>query len=250
MLEIKKEIFLKLACDLHIELAEREDIRGGVNMKKNVALQDAIAKIEDGMVLMIGGFLGCGTPENLIDALVATGKKDLTIICNDTAFVDRGIGKLIVSQQVKKVMTSHIGTNKETGRQMNEGLIEVDLVPQGTLAEQVRAGGAGLGAVLTPIGIGTPVAEKNEIMTLDGKDYILAKALKADVALVYGSIVDEKGNVYYNKSTRNFNPLMATAAETVIVEAEKIVPVGELDPHLVATPGLFVDYVVEVEGVK
>lgn len=217
-------------------------------MKKKIALQEAIAKIEDGMTLMIGGFLACGTPENLIDALVASGKKDLTIICNDTAFVDRGIGKLIVNNQVKKVMTSHIGTNKETGRQMNEGLIEVDLVPQGTLAEQVRAGGAGLGAVLTPIGIGTPVEEKNDVMNLDGERYILAKALKADVALVYGSIVDEKGNVFYSKSTRNFNPLMATAAETVIVAAEKIVPVGELDPHMVATPSLFVDYVVE--GVK
>jgi len=214
-------------------------------MKKKIALNEAIAKIEDGMTLMIGGFLGCGTPEAMIDALVESGKKDLTIICNDTSFVDRGIGKLIVSQQVKKVMTSHIGTNKETGRQMNEGLMEVDLVPQGTLAEQVRAGGAGLGGVLTPIGIGTPVEEGKTIIELNGEKFILAEGLKADVALIFGSIVDEKGNVYYNKTTRNFNPLMATAAEVVICEAEKIVKTGEIDPHQVMTPGIFVNYVVE-----
>ncbi len=217
-------------------------------MKKKLALQDAIGKIEDGMTLMIGGFLAVGTPERIIDALVESGKKDLTLICNDTGFVDRGIGKLVVNNQVKKVMTSHIGTNKETGRQMNEGLMEVILTPQGTLAEQVRAGGAGLGGVLTPIGIGTPVEEGQEIIEMDGKKYILAKGLKADVALIFGSIVDEKGNVFYSKATRNFNPLMATAAEVVIVEAEKIVKTGELDPHLIATPSLFVDHIVE--GVK
>lgn len=214
-------------------------------MKKKLALKDAIAKIDDGMTLMIGGFLAVGTPTRIIDALVESGKKDLTIICNDTGFVDRGIGKLIVNKQVKKVMTSHIGTNKETGRQMNEGTLDVDLVPQGTLAEQVRAGGAGLGGVLTPIGIGTPVEEGKTIIELNDIKYILAEGLKADVALIFGSIVDEKGNVFYNKTTRNFNPLMATAAEIVICEAEKIVKTGEIDPHQVMTPGIFVDYVVE-----
>jgi acetate CoA/acetoacetate CoA-transferase alpha subunit len=214
-------------------------------MKKKLELQDAINKIEDGMTLMIGGFLANGSPHRIIDALVASGKKDLTIICNDTGFVDKGIGKLVVNNQVKKVMTSHIGTNKETGRQMNEGLMEVDLVPQGTLAEQIRAGGAGLGGVLTPIGIGTPVEEKNQVIEVDGKSFILAKGVRADIALIHGSIVDEKGNVYYNKSTRNFNPLMASAADVVIVEAEKVVKTGELDPHMIMTPSLFVDHIVE-----
>lgn len=214
-------------------------------MKKKMALENAVAMIEDGMTLMIGGFLAVGTPALIIDALVESGKKDLTIICNDTGFVDRGIGKLIVNNQVKKVMTSHIGTNKETGRQMNEGTLDVDLVPQGTLAEQVRAGGAGLGGVLTPIGMGTPVEEGKTIIESNGTKYILAEALKADVALIFGSLVDEKGNVFYSKTTRNFNPLMATAAEIVICEAEKIVKVGEIDPHQVMTPGIFVDHVVE-----
>ncbi len=214
-------------------------------MKKTVSMDEALASVQDGMTLMIGGFLACGTPHKIIDALVEKNVKNLTIIGNDTSFVDRGIGRLIVNGQVKKVIVSHIGTNKETGRLMNEGLMEVELVPQGTLAEQVRAGGAGLGGVLTPIGIGTPVAEGKDHLLIDGKTYLLEKALKADVALIFGSIVDEKGNIFYNKATRNFNPLMATAAETVVVEAEKLVPVGELDPHLVMTPGLFVDYIVK-----
>ncbi len=214
-------------------------------MKKTVSMDEALASVQDGMTLMIGGFLACGTPHKIIDALVEKNVKNLTIIGNDTSFVDRGIGRLVVNGQVKKVIVSHIGTNKETGRLMNEGLMEVALVPQGTLAEQVRAGGAGLGGVLTPIGIGTPVAEGKDHLLIDGKTYLLEKALKADVALIFGSIVDEKGNIFYNKATRNFNPLMATAAETVIVEAEKLVPVGELDPHLVMTPGLFVDYIVK-----
>ncbi len=214
-------------------------------MKKVVTMEEAIEHVKDGMTIMIGGFLACGSPHKLIDALVEKGVKDLTIIGNDTSFVDRGIGRLVVSGQAKKVIVSHIGTNKETGRMMNEGILDVELVPQGTLAEQVRAGGAGLGGVLTPIGIGTPVAEGKDHLIIDGKTFLLEKALKADVALIFGSKVDEKGNVFYNKATRNFNPLMATAAELVIVEAESLVGVGELDPHLVMTPGLFVDYIVK-----
>ncbi|MEJ8553369.1 CoA transferase subunit A [Tepidibacter sp. Z1-5] len=214
-------------------------------MKKRLELQDAINMIDDGMTLMIGGFMAVGSPHAIIEGLLESGKKDLTIICNDTSFIDKGIGKLIVNNQVKKVITSHIGTNRETGRQMNEGLIEVELVPQGTLAEQIRAGGAGLGGVLTPIGIGTPVEDNNEVIEVDGKRYILAKGIKADIALIHGSIVDEKGNIFYNQSTRNFNPLMASAADVVIVEAEKVVKSGELDPHMIATPGLFVDHIVE-----
>lgn len=215
------------------------------SMKKIATMEEALSHVKDGMTIMIGGFLACGSPHKMIDALIEKGTKDLTIVGNDTSFVDRGIGKLIVSGQVKKVIVSHIGTNKETGRLMNEGLLDVVLVPQGTLAEQVRAGGAGLGGVLTPIGIGTPVAEGKDHLIIDGKTFLLEKAIKADVALIYGSKVDEKGNIFYNKATRNFNPLMATAADVVIVEAEEIVKTGELDPHLVVTPGLFVDYIVK-----
>ncbi len=213
-------------------------------MNKLVSIETAVDKIKDGMTVMIGGFLGVGSPERLIDALVAKGVKDLTIIANDTAFVDKGLGKLIVTKQAKKVIVSHIGTNKETGRQMTAGELDVVLTPQGTLAEQVRSGGAGLGGVLTPIGIGTVVEEGKQKLTVQGKEYLLFEPLRADVALIYGSIVDTKGNVFYGKTTQNFNPLMASAADIVICDAQKIVPVGELDPHMVMTPGIFVNYVV------
>lgn len=213
-------------------------------MEKQVSVKDAVSQIKDGMTLMIGGFLGVGSPHRLIDALVNSGVKDLTIIVNDTAMPDCGVGKLIVSKQVKKVIASHIGTNKETGRQMNEGETEVILVPQGTLAEQIRAGGSGLGGILTPTGVGTIVEEGKRKIKIDDKEYLLELPLKADVALIAGEIVDQKGNVYYDKSTRNFNPLMATAAKTVIVEAENIVGSGDIDPNDVVTPGIFVDYIV------
>lgn len=214
-------------------------------MKKVITMDEAINQIKDGMTIMIGGFLACGSPHKIIDAIIEKGVKDLTIIGNDTGFIDRGIGKLVVSGQAKKVIVSHIGTNKETGRLMNEGKLEVVLVPQGTLAEQVRAGGAGLGGVLTPIGVGTPVAEGKDHLIIDGKTFLLEKSIRADLALIFGSKVDEKGNVFYNESTRNFNPLMAMAADKVIVEAEEIVKVGELDPHMVMTPGLFVSHIVK-----
>ncbi len=213
-------------------------------MKKSMGIDDAVSKISDGMTLMIGGFLTVGSPCKVIEALVESGVKDLTIICNDTGYMDKGIGKLVVNNQVKKVITSHIGTNKETGRKMSAGEMDVELVPQGTLAERIRSGGAGLGGVLTPIGIGTPVAEGKPIIEVKGKAYILEEPLRADVALLHGSQVDEKGNTYYHQATRNFNPIMATAADIVIVEAEKLVPVGTLDPHMVMTPGLFVDHIV------
>ncbi len=214
-------------------------------MNKIICYDEAVSKIKDGMSIMIGGFLGVGSPHGLINALVKKGVKDLTIISNDTSFPDIGIGKLVVNKQVKKVITSHIGTNKETGRQMSEGETEVLLVPQGTIAEQIRAAGAGLGGFLTPTGVGTIVEEGKQKMTIDGKEFLLELPLKADVALIAGSIVDKKGNVFYNKTTQNFNPIMAMGAETVIVEAEKIVDVGDIDPHLVMTPGEVVDYIVE-----
>lgn len=217
-------------------------------MNKLITLEEALSKINDGMTVMVGGFLATGTPCKIVDGLIDKGVKDLTIICNDTSFVDRGVGKLIVNKQVKKAIVSHIGTNPETGRQMNAGEIEVELVPQGTLAERIRIGGAGLGGFLTPTGIGTMVEEGKEKITVDGNEYILEKPLKADIAILFGSKVDKKGNIYYNYSTRNFNPIMATAADMVIVEAETLVEVGEIHPNEVMTPGIFVDFIVKEEN--
>lgn len=213
-------------------------------MNKIISIEEAISHIKDGMTVMIGGFLGVGTPHRLVDALIEKGVKDLTVIANDTAFPDVGVGKLIVNKQIKKAIVSHIGTNPETGRQMNEGETEVELVPQGTLAERIRSGGAGLGGVLTPTGVGTIVEEGKRKIEINGKEYLLELPLRADIALIAGMKVDKKGNIYYSKSARNFNPLMAMAADLVIVEAEEIVEVGEIDPNDVMTPGIFVDYIV------
>lgn len=210
-----------------------------------VTLEQAIEKIKDNMTLMIGGFLAVGTPEPLIDGIVQKGVRDLTVIANDTGFPDRGIGKLVVNHQIKKAIVSHVGTNPETGRQMNIQEIEVVLVPQGTLAEQVRAGGAGLGGFLTPTGIGTIVEEGKRKIAVDGREFILEKPLKADIALLRADVADKAGNLLYRRSSRNFNPLMAMAAETVIVVANKIVEIGEIDPDQVMTPGIFVDMIVQ-----
>ncbi len=214
-------------------------------MNKIKTIEEALEYIKDGMTIAVGGFLGVGTPEKLVDAVIQKGIKDITLICNDTAFPDKGVGKWVVNKNVKKVIVSHIGTNPETGQQMNEKELEVELVPQGTLAERVRAAGAGLGGILTPTGIGTVIEEKKQKINVDGKDYLLELPIKADVALLKGSIVDKKGNIYYNKATKNFNSLMATAAELVIVEAEKLVEIGEIDPSDVMTPSIFVDIIVE-----
>lgn len=214
-------------------------------MEKLITIDEAIDYIKDGMTIMIGGFLGCGNPHRLVDALVEKGVKDLTLICNDSGFPDVGVGKLIVNKQIKKLIASHIGTNRETGNQMNSGDLEVVLVPQGTLAEQIRAQGAGLGGVLTPTGIGTVVEEGKDKVEVDGKTYLLEKPLRADVALVAGDTVDRYGNIVYHGATRNFNHIMATAADLVIVEGEKIVEVGDINPNHVITPSIFVDYIVD-----
>lgn len=214
-------------------------------MSKITTIEQTMQNIEDGMTLMIAGFLAVGTPEVLVDALVVQGTKQLTVIANDTAFPDKGIGKLVVDGRLKKVIVSHIGTNPETGRQMNTGKIEVELVPQGTLAERVRAGGAGLGGILTPTGIGTMVAEGKEVITVDGKRFLLEKPLRADVALIKAYQADTAGNLVFRRSARNFNPLMAMAAKVVIVEAENIVEAGQIDPDQVMTPGIFVDWIVQ-----
>ncbi|WP_349763181.1 acetate CoA-transferase subunit alpha [Fusobacterium sp. SYSU M8D902] len=212
---------------------------------KVVTMEEAVSHVKDGMTVFIGGFLGVGTPEKIIDALIEKGVKDLTVIGNDTGFPDRGIGRLVCNNQVKKVIATHIGTNPETGRRMNTGEMEVELCPQGTLAERIRAAGNGLGGILTPTGVGTIVEEGKQVIEVDGKKYLLEKPIKADVALINGSIVDELGNVIYAKTTKNFNPMMATAADTVIVFAEKLVKVGEIDPDHVMTSRIFVDYIVK-----
>ncbi|MDI3535078.1 MAG: acetate CoA/acetoacetate CoA-transferase alpha subunit [Thermosediminibacterales bacterium] len=214
-------------------------------MKKVVSLEEALDNIRDGMTVMIGGFLAVGSPLKIIDGLIEKGVKDLTVIANDTAFPDRGIGKLIVNKQIKKAIVSHIGTNPETGRQMNEGETEVELVPQGTLAEQIRAAGAGLGGILTPTGLGTIVEQGKQKIKIDDKEFLLELPLKADIALIKAKKADKKGNLVYNKSARNFNPLMATAADLVIAEVEELVEVGEIDPDEVMTPGIFVDMIVK-----
>ena len=213
-------------------------------MNKVVSLEQVRPLLKDGMSIMIGGFLACGTPHRLIDLLIETNVKNLTIIANDTSFVDKGIGKLIVNGQVKKVVASHIGTNAETGRLMTEGKLEVELVPQGTLIERIRSAGAGLGGVLTPTGVGTIVEEGKQKLTIEGKEYLLELPIKADLALVYASVVDEIGNAVYYGTTRNFNPIIATAAAIVIVEAEKIVKASALDPNNIIIPSVLVDYII------
>lgn len=212
-------------------------------MKKEITLEEAVSKIKDGMTIMVGGFLAVGAPVQIIDAIVEKGVKNLTIICNDTAFPDKSLGKLVVNHQVKKLYVSHIGTNPETANQMNAGELEIEFCPQGTLAERIRAKGAGLGGVLTTTGLGTIVEKGKEKIKVDGKEYLLEKPLGADVALIGASIADESGNLIYRGTTQNFNPTMATAADLVIVEAEKVVKTGDLSPESIHTPGIYVDYI-------
>lgn len=212
-------------------------------MNKKISFSEAASLVKDGMVVMIGGFLANGTPERIIDELVQSGVKDLTIIVNDTAFPDKGCGRLIVSKQVKKVIVSHIGTNPHTGQQMNSGELEVEFSPQGTLAERVRAGGSGLGGVLTTTGLGTMIEEGKEIIQVGDKEYLLEMPIRADIALIKASIGDEAGNLIYKGTTQNFNPLMAMAADLVIAEVDTVVKAGELSPESVHTPFIFVDHI-------
>ncbi|MHA2724726.1 CoA transferase subunit A [Vibrio campbellii] len=213
-------------------------------MKKAATTEQIADLLHDGMTIMIGGFMATGAPERLIDLLIKKDIKDITLISTDTGSPGRGSSRLIAEKRVKKLYASHIGTNPETGKQMNEGTLEVELVPQGTLAERIRSAGAGLGGVLTPTGLGTIVAENKRVIEVDGKQYLLEMPLKADLALIRGSKVDRRGNVFYSKTTQNFNPLMATAAETVVVEPEQIVELGNIEPEAVHTPSLYVDYIL------
>ena len=208
-------------------------------MKKVLSVKDAINLIQDGASVMISGFLDCGAPQILVDELVNQNKQNLTMIANDTTFPHLDKGKLIVN-------TTHIGTNPETGRQMQAGELDVELIPMGTFIEKIRAKGSGLGGVLTPTGVGTILEENKQVMEIDGKRFIYEKPLGADFALIYGSKVDKHGNVSLYGTTKNFNQVMATAAETVIVQADELVET--LDPNEVTIPGLFIDYIVVNKG--
>jgi acetate CoA/acetoacetate CoA-transferase alpha subunit len=203
--------------------------------------------IPDGASLMIGGFMAVGTPERVIDELVRQGKHDLTVIANDTAVPGRGIGKLVSAGLISRAIVSHIGLNPETQQQMIANKIAVDLVPQGTLIERIRAGGFGLGGILTPTGVGTVVEEGKRRIDVDGRDYLLETALRADFALVHAFLADYLGNLSYALTARNFNPVVAMAADTVIVTADHIVPVGVIAPDHIVTPAPVVDYLVANE---
>lgn len=211
-------------------------------MKKIISVSDAAKLVKNNSSLMIGGFLRCGTPTKLIDELIKNKTGNLTLIANDTSYPEHDRGKLIVNKLVKKAIVTHIGTNPETGRQMNAGELEVQLVPMGTLVERIRSAGAGLGGFLTPTGIGTIVEEGKETLEIDGRKYLLEKPLKADVAIIYATKADKFGNAFLDGTTRNFNTVMATAAETVILEAEELCD-EPLNPAEVTIPGLFIDYI-------
>jgi acetate CoA/acetoacetate CoA-transferase alpha subunit len=211
---------------------------------RTISVQAAVELIPDGASVMIGGFMGVGTPERLVDELVRQKKRDLTVIANDNALPGTGIGKLVTAGVMRKTIASHIGLNPETQKKMLAGALEVELVPQGTLIERIRAAGYGLGGVLTPTGVGTVVEEGKQRIELDGKPYLLETALRADFALVQAMLADYLGNLSYALTARNFNPVIAMAAGTVIVDAEHIVPVGVISPDHIVTPGPVVDYLI------
>ena len=209
-----------------------------------LSADQCVAMIPDGASLMIGGFMAVGSPERVIDEVVRQGKRDLTIIANDTAKPGVGIGKLVDKGLVSRLIASHIGLNPETQKQMIAGKIEVELVPQGTFVERVRAGGSGLGGVLTPTGVGTLVKKGKQRIDVDGKSYLLETALHADFALIHAFLADYSGNLSYALTARNFNPVMVMAGETTIVSVEHVVPIGLIAPDHVVTPAPLVDYLV------
>jgi len=209
---------------------------------------EAVAPIKDGSVIMVGGFMTCGTPEILIDALVKKGVKNLTIICDDGGWPDKGVGRLIANGQARRLIASHVGLNPEVARRTNTDVeadkLELTLVPQGTLAERIRAGGAGLGGVITPTGVGTLIAEGKHIINIDGRDFLLERPLRAEFALIRASKIDKFGNTIFYGTTKNFNPLMATAADYVIAGACEIVETGSIDPDFIHLSGIFVNAIV------
>ncbi|MBQ8662215.1 MAG: CoA transferase subunit A [Alphaproteobacteria bacterium] len=211
-------------------------------VKKIIPAAEAAKLIKENSSLMIGGFLRCGSPVKIIDELIKNKTGGLTLIANDTCVPEHDRGKLVVNKLVKKAIVTHIGTNPETGRQMNAGEIEIELVPMGTLVERIRSAGAGLGGVLTPTGSGTVVEQGKQKIEVDGKTYLLEKPLKADCAVIYASKADKFGNAFLDGTTRNFNTVMATAAQTVILEADEISE-EPLDPAQITIPGIFIDYI-------
>ncbi|MDL2323667.1 CoA transferase subunit A [Ruminococcaceae bacterium OttesenSCG-928-A16] len=224
-------------------------------MAKFITPAQAAEMIPEGASIMVGGFMGCGNPHSILAALAQKGTRNLTLICNDASMPNGpdgddfyGVAKLVHNKQVKKLIATHVGLNPEVAEQMNDGTLEVVLIPQGSLAEMIRAGGAGLGGVLTPTGVGTTVegAEHvHSIVEVDGRTYLLERPLKADFALLSGHTIDTHGNIWYKGTTRNFNPVMATAAKVVIAEADTVVETGQIEPENVVTPGVLVHYVVE-----
>jgi acetate CoA/acetoacetate CoA-transferase alpha subunit len=219
--------------------------------KLKQSADEAVEPIKDGAVIMVGGFLVCGTPVTLVDALLRKNVRNLTIICNDGGYPDRGVGKLIVNGQVKALVASYVKQNPDVGRRMNTDdvaeKLDVTLVPQGTLAERIRAGGAGLGGILTPTGVGTIVAEGKQVITVDGRDFLLEKPLHADFALIRASTIDRFGNALFSGTTKNMNPMMATAADWVIAGACEIVEPGSIAPDAIHLSGIFVDAIVRGE---
>lgn len=220
-------------------------------LKEIITAEEAAEKIKNDDSVMIGGFIDCGVPFKILRAVEESDLKDLTLICNDSGIYNpdagriHGVAGLVANKKFKKVIASHIGTNPETGRQMNAGETEVQLVPQGTLAERIRCAGVGLGGVLTPTGIGTEVEENKHVIEVEGRKYLLEIPLRANVAIIKAKIADEAGNLVYSQSARNFNPIMAMAADLVLVEAEEIVKVGDINPEHVITPSIFTNYIVK-----
>lgn len=221
-------------------------VKGGITMKTIcTSFQDAVAEIHDGATLMVGGFGLCGIPENVILALVEKGVKDLTVISNNCGVDDWGLGLLLKNKQIKKMVGSYVGENKEFERQVLSGEIEVELIPQGTLAEKIRAGGAGIPAFYTPAGVGTPIAEGKETRMFNGKEYLLEESLTADFSIVRAWKGDKMGNLVYHKTARNFNPMIAAAGRVTIAEVENLYEVGELDPNSIHTPSIYVQTLIE-----
>ncbi|MBI9107036.1 MAG: 3-oxoacid CoA-transferase subunit A [Spirochaetales bacterium] len=222
--------------------------------KPIISSADAAKLISSGQKVMVGGFMGCGSPPELLKSLAESDTDGLTLICNDCGLYDSvkniatGVAKNVKKKQFSKVITSHIGLNPEIQRQLLNGETEVELVPQGTLAEQIRSAGCGLGGFLTPTGVGTEVEEGKQVIEVDGKKFLLEYPLKGDIALIHASRADKAGNLQYARSARNFGPLMAMACSTVIVQADEIVEIGEIDPENVITPSIFVNYLVRTEN--
>jgi acetate CoA/acetoacetate CoA-transferase alpha subunit len=212
---------------------------------KVTTVEKAVERVKNGQTVLIPGFVNVGVPETLIKAIIKNDVNDINVISNNTSVKGQGIGLLVHDGRIKHITCSHIGSNTETVEKVVAGELNVTFVPQGTLCERVRAGGAGIGGVLTPTGLGTPIAEGKPIINVDGKDYLLEKALRGDIALIHAWKADEMGNVVYHRTARNFNQVWATAADWVSVEAEELVPVGSLDPDVIMTPGVLVDAVVQ-----